>query len=309
MTEVRRPTPDELNACLTHPAQVVETAKGPVEYADRGQGPPILCVHGGPGGCDQGLGLGEFFQINGFRIIAPSRPGYLGTPLATGSTPEEQAHTLAALLEALQIEKVAVIGASAGGPPSYLLAALHPEKVSALMEIDSVCLAYKPDITPMQEKLFLNRAGIWLTRFFLDHFPEATIKGFLRAESTLNHQEITERAKHVVQDEDKLAFLRFLMMTMSERFDQRQAGVHNDLLQMAAIERLPLATVACPTLIVHGTADKDVTPSHAEYAHAAIPGAELYWLQGGSHTGFWTGDDAYPAQEYALAWLRKKMGA
>jgi pimeloyl-ACP methyl ester carboxylesterase len=309
MTEVRRPTPDELRTCLTYPAQVIDTAKGPVEYADRGQGAPVLCVHGGPGGCDQGLGLGELFQVNGFRIIAPSRPGYLGTPLATGSTPEEQAGAHAALLEALHIEKAAVIGASAGGPSSYLLAALYPEKVSALMEIDSVCLSYKIDVTPMQEKMFLSRAGIWLTRFFLDHFPEASVKSFLSTESTLNRQEIAERAKHIIQDEGKLAFLWFLMQTMSQRFDQRQAGVHNDLFQMAAIERLPLATVACPTLIMHGTADKDVPPSHAEWAQAAIPGAELYWLPGGSHIGFWTGDDAYPAQEYALAWLREKMGA
>jgi pimeloyl-ACP methyl ester carboxylesterase len=309
MTEVRRPTPDELNACLTHPAQIIETAKGPVEYADRGQGLPVLCVHGGPGGYDQGLGLGEFFLVNGFRIIAPSRPGYLGTPLATGSTPEEQAGAHAALLEALQIDQAAVIGASAGGPSSYLLAALYPEKVSALMEIDSVCLTYKVDVTPLQEKMFLSRAGIWLTRFFLDHFPETTVKGFLSTESTLDHQEIAARAKHIIQDEAKLAFLRFLMLTMSQRFDQRQAGVHNDLLQMAAIDRLPLATVACPTLIVHGTADKDVPPSHAEYAQAAIAGAELHWLQGGSHIGFWTGDDAYPAQDYALGWLREKMGA
>jgi len=131
-----------------------------------------LCVHGGPGGYDQGLILGEFFRVNGFKIIALSRPGYLGTPLATGSTPEEQAEALAALLDALQIKTAAPLGASAGGPPSYLLAALYPDKVSALVEIDSVCLTYKPDVTPLQEKMFLSRAGIWLTRFFYGSLPD-----------------------------------------------------------------------------------------------------------------------------------------
>jgi pimeloyl-ACP methyl ester carboxylesterase len=308
MTEVHRPAPEEIKACLSQTARILDTAKGPVEYAECGQGPPVLCVHGGPGGYDQGLVIGEFFRANGFKIIAPSRPGYLGTPLATGGTPEEQAGALAALLEALEIKAAAVIGASAGGPSSYMLAALYPDKVSALIEIDSVCLTYKPEVSLVQEKLLLSKVGIWLTRFFLDHFPEATIKGFLKAESTLDRQEIIERARHILQDEVKFTYLRLLMATMSERFDQRQAGVHNDLKQMAGIDQLPLAPVACPTLIIHGTADKDVTPQHAEYAHATIAGSDLYWIKDGSHIGFWAADEAEAAQEYALAWLRDKMG-
>jgi pimeloyl-ACP methyl ester carboxylesterase len=308
MTTVNRPTLDDLNACLTYPAKVIATTKGPVEYAERGDGPPLLCVHGGPGGYDQGLILGEFFRANGFKIIAPSRPGYLGTPLATGATLEEQAEALAALLDALQIKTASVMGASAGGPSSYLLAALYPEKVSALIEIDSVCLSYKPDISPMQEKLYLSRAGIWLTRFFLDHFPEASAKSFLKAESTLDREAIIERAKHIVADENRLIYLKLLIATMSERFPERQAGLHNDLTEFASLTQLPLAPITCPTLIVQGTADKDVKSSHSEYAHASIAGSELYWIKDGSHIGFWVADDAEAAQAYALSWLRAKLG-
>jgi pimeloyl-ACP methyl ester carboxylesterase len=308
MTPVHHPTPDELKACLNHPAKVVDTAQGPVEYAERGEGPPLLCVHGGPGGYDQGLILGEFFRANGFKIIAPSRPGYLGTPLATGDTVEEQAKALAALLDALQIKAAVAMGASAGGPPSYMLAALYPEKAQALVEIDSVCLTYKPEVSPLQEKMFLSRAGIWLTRFFIDHFPEAAIKSFLKTESTLERQEILARARHIVADESKLAYLKLLIATMSERFAARQDGVHNDLAQYAALTQLPLAPITCPTLIIHGSADKDVPPSHAEYAHATITGSELYWIPGGSHVGFWAADEAETAQEHALSWLQQKLG-
>jgi len=309
MTAIHFPTPAELKECLTHPPQVIETAKGPVEYAERGQGPPLLSVHGGPGGCDQGLGLGEFFQVNGFKIIAPSRPGYLGTPLDSGRTPEEQAEVLAALLDALQLRQVPVIGASAGGPSSYLLAARFPDKVSCLIEIDSVCLSYKPDISPLEEKLYLSKTGIWLLGFILDHFPAAMVKSFLQTESTLDREEIAARAQHIVQDAGKFAFLRFLMATMSQRFQERQAGIHNDLTQLAAITQLPLAPIACPTLIMHGTADKDVPPRHAEYAQATIAGAELFWIKDGSHIGFWVADDALRSQDYALSWLRARIQA
>jgi pimeloyl-ACP methyl ester carboxylesterase len=309
MTTIRFPMPDELNECLTHPAQVLETAIGPVEYAERGQGPPLFCVHGGPGGCDQGLALGEIFRVNGFKIIAPSRPGYLGTPLTSGHTPEEQAEALAALLDALHISRLPVIGASAGGPSSYLLAAKYPDKVTCLIEIDSVCLSYQPDISPLEEKLYLSKAGIWLVRFFLDHFPAAMVKSFLRTESTLDRHEIAARAQHILQDAGHFAFLRFLMATMSERLDERQAGLHNDLLQLAAITELPLAAITCPTLILHGTADKDVPPRHAEYAQSAITGSELYWIPQGSHVGFWLADDAPAAQEYAISWLWQRIMA
>jgi pimeloyl-ACP methyl ester carboxylesterase len=309
MSEARYPTPEELNACLSHPAQVLETAAGPLEYAERGQGPPLLCVHGGPGGYDQGLGLGEFFRVNGYKIIAPSRPGYLGTPLDTGRTPAEQADALAALLDALKIETIPVIGASAGGPPSYLLAARHPDRVSGLLEIDAVCLEYQVNVGPLEEKLFLTKTGLWLTRFFMDHFPESLVKGFLKAESTLDRQEIAARAREILQDEAKFALLRLLMATMSERMQERQEGLHNDLAQLAAITRLELAPIACPALIIHGRADKDVPPSHGEYAQASIAGAELYWIEGGSHIGFWVAPSAHEAQDYALAWLRAQTPA
>jgi len=34
------------------------------------------------------------------RVIAPARPGYLGTPLSTGRTPREKADAMVALLDA-----------------------------------------------------------------------------------------------------------------------------------------------------------------------------------------------------------------
>lgn len=309
MSALRFPSPGEIDECLTYPAQTIETAAGPVEYAARGQGPPLLCVHGGPGGYDQGLGLGEVFRVNGFQIIAPSRPGYLGTPLATGRTPEEQADALAALLDALGIENLPVIGASAGGPPTYLLAARHPHKVSCLLEIDSVCLKYQPNATPLEEKLYLSKADIWLVRFLLEHFPESTIKSFLKTESTLELHELAARVKEILQDDRKFAFLRFLLATMSQRLEERRDGLDNDEVQMAAITRLDLAPIACPTLIIHGDADKDVPHGHGEYAHAAITGSELYRISGGSHVGFWLAAEADKAQDYALNWLRTRTQA
>ena len=79
---ISTPTPVRLNECLTTPAHVAATAVGPIQYAERGHGPAALSVHGTPGGYDQGL-VGLEFASTALRLIAPSRPGYLGTPLST----------------------------------------------------------------------------------------------------------------------------------------------------------------------------------------------------------------------------------
>ena len=47
---------------------MVETLCGPIEYADRGKGPPVLVVHGAGGGFDQGLLLGRGLIDHGERV-------------------------------------------------------------------------------------------------------------------------------------------------------------------------------------------------------------------------------------------------
>src|SRR5689334_11595528 len=56
---------------------IAATKAGPIEYAEQGEGEPLLVVHGAGGGYDQGLLLARDLG-DGFRVIAPSRFGYLG---------------------------------------------------------------------------------------------------------------------------------------------------------------------------------------------------------------------------------------
>ena len=96
-------------------SQIVDTALGRVEYGVRGDGPVVLHFHGG------NVGHGGWFFLEhlvtaGYRVLTPDRPGYLGTPIENGGTPERQADLAAALLDTLGIDRVAVVGLSAGGP-------------------------------------------------------------------------------------------------------------------------------------------------------------------------------------------------
>ena len=84
MSNVVFPTAQDLKTCVEIEPTTAETTAGIIEYVDVGEGPALLCVHGAPGGYDQGLLFGELFRQNGFRLISMSRPGFLGTPLSTG---------------------------------------------------------------------------------------------------------------------------------------------------------------------------------------------------------------------------------
>src|SRR3954467_7364918 len=122
--------------------EIARTALGPVEYVTRGQGRPVLVVHGTPGGHDQGEAMAGFLPPDQFQAIMPSRPGYLGTPLEGRETIDQQADLHAALLDPLGFDSVGVLCWSGGGPSSYRLAVRHPERVNAIVSLTAVSQRY-----------------------------------------------------------------------------------------------------------------------------------------------------------------------
>jgi len=66
---------------------IIETTAGPIEFAREGEGEPVLMIHGAGGGYDQGLLIARDFVEAGHDVIAPSRFGYLRTPVSEDSSP------------------------------------------------------------------------------------------------------------------------------------------------------------------------------------------------------------------------------
>jgi hypothetical protein len=58
MAATTLPSPEEYRGCLAETPHILSTALGPIEYAERGTGDPVLTIHGTLGGWDQGRGYG-----------------------------------------------------------------------------------------------------------------------------------------------------------------------------------------------------------------------------------------------------------
>jgi pimeloyl-ACP methyl ester carboxylesterase len=107
------------------------TPWGQVEYAEQGTGAPVLVVPGIFQHCISGL-LSVRGLLPGRRLIAPSRFGYLGSSLPQNASVAGQADAFAALLDALGIDQIDVIGISAGTTSALQLALRHLERVKHL---------------------------------------------------------------------------------------------------------------------------------------------------------------------------------
>lgn len=294
----------DIKKVLNIKGEVIQTSCGPVEYASNGEGPVLLVVHGTPGGYDQGLLIGEIFRPYGFRVLSVSRPGYLGTPLKTGYTIEEQSKAIYELLNTLNIEKVGLVHISGGGPVGYTFAGMYPEKVWGQIAIDSVSARYDVSASSADQYEYINKFGLWYMDFVMGFFPKTTIDQILRTDRPVNYTQIEKRISEIVKDKWMVEWMKALMQTMGlSRFRERKSGLVNDLSFFSKIDKLPLGNITCPTLIVHGDRDSDVLPTHADYAKQCIKGSKLYWINNGSHISFVMSENAAQVQEYMVNFL------
>lgn len=260
----------------------VHTVAGPIEYAVEGGGPAILALHGAVGGWDQSMILARAAAPPDHRLVAVSRPGYLGTPLSAGRTPEEQANCFAALLDSLGVAQVVVMAVSGGGLNALQFALRHPHRCRALVLV-SACSDRLRTRIPLRFHLMRLAAHCPpLTRAMrrkLAADPEAA------ASRSVPDPELRRRT---LADPVAGPLYLALMLSTAERLDRRMPGTCNDIAQSRRVLDYPLRSIACPVLSVHGAADPVVPVDGARRLTATLPRAELMEIDGGSHTVLFT---------------------
>ena len=274
-------------------SEIAHTPCGPIEYAVAGNGPPVLVVHGAGGGFDQGLAFGAPLVAHGFRIIAMSRFGYLNTPLPEDASAAAQADAHACLLASLGIDRVAVIGGSAGAPSSMQFALRHPNKISALVLLVPAVYVPRPDNAPsvhtppgmqfMMETALKSDFLFWV----MSKVARETLIRIVLA----TPPSVVERASADEQARVQQVLDRILPIS------RRRNGLLNEAKVIPPLQRYDLEHIDVPTLAVSCADDLFGTYDGARYTADHIRGARFVGYPSGGH--LWVGHQHEVTNEIA----------
>lgn len=252
---------------LRSTSQVFTTERGTIEYSVRGQGQPLLYIHGGMGGFEQGLALAEMLALDDFQLITFSRPGYRRTDIAIGGSLSEQADAACRVLDHLGIGTATVIALSAGGMVGLQFAQDYPERCNALILLS----AQGPELAYSRP----SRFWLWLLDLMLasDFFVWILLGVGMTA---------LTRLMRVVNLRDSLLQIKAFFAGVFPASDWR-VGTSNDVDQLINQQSIELERIHAPTLVLHGTQDVIVPPVVAEDNAAKIPQAQHIRIEGGTH--------------------------
>lgn len=238
-------------------------------------GPPVLLLHGG--GIDSASfsykHLIEPLALN-HRVFAPDWPGYGESDKPdVEHTMEFYVGFLGNLIDALQLQRVSLVGISLGGGAALGYTLRSPQRVERLALVDSYGLG---DEVPG------GRLGYLLVRApLLDDLTYALLRRSCRMVRWSLYNLVHDR--RVVTDGMVEEVYRLVNKPGAERafssFQRNEVGWNG--LHTSFADRLH--EIKVPTLIVHGADDRVVPVAWARRAHERIANSELRVLPNCGH--------------------------
>jgi 3-oxoadipate enol-lactonase len=194
-----------------------------------------------------------------YRVLTWDQRGFGGSHATGEFSFWDSARDVVGLLDHLGIERAVLAGMSQGGFVSLRAALLAPERVRALVLIDSQAGQEDPALAPAYEQL---------EETWHEHGP-APVQDIVASiilgpvGGPVDYAPWFDKWAAADRDELRLAF-RCLM----DRDDVTGR----------------LGEIGCPALVVHGTADAAIPVAKAEVVHAGLAGpADIVLIDGGSH--------------------------
>jgi 2-hydroxy-6-oxonona-2,4-dienedioate hydrolase len=262
-------------ARLVGHSKTIETSLGTLEYAAIGEGEPILAVHGAAGGFDQGIDMTGAIVGRGYRLIAPSRFGYLRSTLPANPTTAMQADAYVQLLDRLGISKVVVVAISAGAWSSMQFAIRHPGRCRALVLL--VPANYLPAGTsihggPLAQAIFDSDFLAWAAVKLTPIMPGAMTQMMLGTDASVVRSAEPSEKVRVQQILDHLLPV-----------SPRSGGMQFDVKTAATRTPYPIDKIACPVLTVSARDDRFGTASRATSIAASVPHGKAMIFPTGGH--------------------------
>ncbi|MFE0359240.1 alpha/beta fold hydrolase [Streptomyces nigra] len=240
-------TPSDPTAALTYEStkRIVRTPDYEIQINEAGEGHPVLLIHGtGPGA----TGWSNFAPNIGplsqrFRVIAVTMPGWGESSPQSVESGFDQGEAVRQLLDALDIERAAVVGNSMGGGVGIIMTARWPERVSHLITMGSGVWGVN----------VLSPAGMTEGfRVLVETYQDPSPENFKRLvqvmcfDPTFATDELAEqRSKAALAHPEHLR----------DWLERAKAGLGQEAF-MSAAQALPTSSV--PALIIHGRDDRTV---------------------------------------------------
>jgi pimeloyl-ACP methyl ester carboxylesterase len=268
-------------------SQIIETGCDKIEYSELGKGRPVLVLHGTGGGWDQGVNAALELVPYGYRIIAPSRYGYLRTALPYDASPEAEADSWACLIGALGLRRVPVMSFSAGAAPAAQLALRHPDKVSKLV-------FFVPAAGGLYPQPGGNAPSSFMTSVVLrSDFPMWATSKISRS-TMIKLMAVPESLVATLPAPD-VAALDETIRTL-QPVSMRWRGIRNDAHSQSGVYPMyPIERITAPTLFISTEDDLYQTLRVARRAASIVPGAQLLAFETGGHLMLGRGAAIWPA--------------
>lgn len=224
--------------------------EGKYSYLEKGEGTPIVILHGLMGGLSNFDGVIDFFPNKGYKVLIPELPLYNMSLLQTSV--QTFAKFTKDFIEHLDLGEVILLGNSLGGHIALLATKMYPELVKALVITGS-------------SGLYENAMG--------ESYPRRGDYEFIKKKAqnvffdpTVATKEIVDEVYVTVSDRNKL--IKTLAIAKS-------AIRHN----MAK----DLPNMHTPTCIIWGKNDNVTPPEVAEDFNRLMPDSDLYWIDKCGH--------------------------
>ncbi|MFJ1377952.1 alpha/beta fold hydrolase [Capnocytophaga canimorsus] len=224
--------------------------EGKFSYLEKGEGTPIIILHGLMGGLSNFEGVVSFFSERNYKVVVPELPLYTMPLLRT--TVKNLAKFIHKFVKHKGYEKVILLGNSLGGHVGLLYTKLFPESVKALILTGS-------------SGLYESAMG--------DGYPKRGDYEFIKKKSqevfydpNVATEEIVNEVFETVNNRTKL------IKTLAIAKSAIRHNMAKDLPKMPT-----------PTCLIWGRNDNVTPPRVAVEFNQLLPDSELFWIDKCGH--------------------------
>lgn len=288
--------------------QVVKAADGrrlAVESSGKPGGTRVFLLHGTPGGRNGPRPRGIVLYRLGIHLISYDRPGYGGSDPHPDRAVADTASDVAAIADAMDIDRFGVVGRSGGAPHALACAAVLGERVhsaaalAGLAPFDAEGLDWCGGMTDSNIEAYRDAeadedlaAELGRRAGQVRSDPESLLRSL--------GPELVSHDLRVVGD---VALRRILAETYAKALQDSACGWIDDVLALRRAWGFELSGITSPVMLWHGGDDVFSPASHTRWLAGHINGSILEVQSGAAHFS------AVEVLPRILAWIAASAGA